>query len=298
MKSKKKVLNMGRFKKIIKNTRVILALIVILLALWAIWPNPWAEGVAIRSVDKDSPAYLADMENPDLTHSVMTRERIIAVNNIPVKTIEDYNNILATLEPDQSVYIKTKKLNPTLPIASATKNYVLTVVSATMETNETITKKVSEEVLDEKTNKTKTIIKTIKEKKIIELDEAYLGLNVYQAPTSNIRKGIDLEGGTRVLLKPEEKISAEDFSFLIDNLKYRLNVYGLSDISVRKASDLSGNNYVMVEIAGAKEEEAVELLKKQGKFEAKIGNKTVFRGGDITYVSRGERAGIFCSSKT
>ena len=42
-----------------------------------------------------------------------------------------------------------------------------------------------------------------------------------------------------------------------------------------------------MEVAGANEEEVKELLAKQGKFEAKIGNETVFLGGrDITYVCR------------
>ena len=42
----------------------------------------------------------------------------------------------------------------------------------------------------------------------------------------------------------------------------------------------------MIELAGATPSELRELVSKQGKFEAKIGNKTVFMGGknDITYV--------------
>src|SRR3989344_430497 len=114
-----------------------------------------------------------------------------------------------------------------------------------------------------------------------------LGLRVYEAPTTNIRKGLDLQGGTRVLLQPEVKLNNFDLGVLIDNMKERLNVYGLSDIVIRDAGDLSGNQYIVVEIAGATEEEIKDLLAKQGKFEAKIGNKTVFRGGqDIVYVGR------------
>ncbi|HIJ10765.1 TPA: hypothetical protein HA278_01785 [Candidatus Woesearchaeota archaeon] len=51
-----------------------------------------------------------------------------------------------------------------------------------------------------------------------------LGLRVYDAPTSNSRKGLDLEGGTRVLLKPMEPISEEDLDTTIESLKERLNV--------------------------------------------------------------------------
>ena len=115
-----------------------------------------------------------------------------------------------------------------------------------------------------------------------------LGLKVYDAPTSNIRKGLDIEGGTRVLLKPEKKISKDDMELVISSMKQRLNVYGLTDVIIRKATDLSGNQYVITELAGVNEEEVKDLISKQGKFEAKIGNDTVFIGGkkDITHVCR------------
>ena len=57
---------------------------------------------------------------------------------------------------------------------------------------------------------------------------------------------------------------------------------------------MEGNNYILIEIAGATKEEVVGLLEKQGKFEAKISNQTVFLGGtDIKQVCRSaECAGI------
>jgi len=115
-----------------------------------------------------------------------------------------------------------------------------------------------------------------------------LGIKIYDAPTSNLRKGLELEGGTRVLLKPTEKVSQENLDSTVDTLKERLNVYGLSDVTVRAASDLTGEEFILIEIAGVTEEEVKDLLGKQGKFEAKIGNETVFFGGkkDITYVCR------------
>jgi len=106
-----------------------------------------------------------------------------------------------------------------------------------------------------------------------------LGLKVDEAPSSNIRKGLDLEGGTRVLLKPASKISDDDMEIIISNLKERLNVYGLGDVVVRTATDLAGEDFILIEMAGVTEEEVKDLLAKQGKFEAKIGNETVFLGG-------------------
>ena len=73
----------------------------------------------------------------------------------------------------------------------------------------------------------------------------------------------------------------------MDTMQERLNVYGLSDLIIRESNDLTGNQYILVEIAGATEEDIRNLLEKEGKFEAKIANQTVFIGGkDIVFVCR------------
>jgi preprotein translocase subunit SecD len=119
-------------------------------------------------------------------------------------------------------------------------------------------------------------------------EQGDIGITVYDAPKSNIRLGLDLQGGTRVVLQPDEKLSKEDMDSLIENLNQRINILGLSDTVIRDAQDLTGNQFVIIEIAGANEKDVEDLLAKQGKFEAKIGNETVFRGGkqDITFVCR------------
>ncbi|MFH2027774.1 MAG: hypothetical protein ABIJ08_01420, partial [Nanoarchaeota archaeon] len=154
----------------------------------------------------------------------------------------------------------------------------------------TVSHEIIEEVFDEELNKTVNKTTTITTPKI-ELNHTGLveniGLSVTEAPKTNIKKGLDLQGGTRILLQPQEKISQYDMDILLDNMKERLNVYGLSDLVLRESKDLSGNQYIVVEIAGATEEEVKDLLAKQGKFEAKVGNVTAFRGGDdIPYVCR------------
>ena len=115
-----------------------------------------------------------------------------------------------------------------------------------------------------------------------------LGLRVQEAPRSNLRKGLDLAGGTRVVLQPTHSISKDEMELTIASLSERLNVFGLSDVVIRSSRDFSGNEFIVVEIAGLTEEEVKDLLARQGKFEAKIGNATVFLGGkqDITYVCR------------
>lgn len=114
-----------------------------------------------------------------------------------------------------------------------------------------------------------------------------LGMTVVDAPTSNIRKGLDLQGGSRIVLQPQEELSDEDMETVIMGMGERLNVFGLTDVTIKPVSDLQGKRFIMVEVAGGNDQEIKDLIAKQGKFEAKVGNDSVFRGGnDITYVCR------------
>ena len=222
-----------KLKKIFTNARVVVLLIFLVFAIVSIHPDPTRKGAAIRTVLTNSSASFAGIISPKPTSTPMSREVITSIDNIPVKNLQDYYDIVDSLRPNSTTNVQTDN------------NYYALKLGPDKE----------------------------------------LGLVVYDAPQSNIRKGLDLQGGTRVLLQPEEKLSTDDTNLLIDNMKQRLNVYGLSDLIIREANDLppplgSGNQYVLVEIAGATKEEVKDLLAKQGKFEAKIGNKTVFSGGD------------------
>ncbi|MCX6707104.1 MAG: hypothetical protein NT001_03105 [Candidatus Woesearchaeota archaeon] len=240
---------MHKITQILKKVRVIILLAFLLMAVAAINPNPWQTGVAIRGVSKNSSASIAGMTNPSANIAPRSREIILSMNNIPIKNEDDYNNFVSALEPNRTVQIKTNKMTYRLDTIA---NYGVDV-----------------------SNKTE----------LLGIQD--LGLNTYNAPTTNIRKGLDLQGGTRVLLQPEEKVSVEDMDMVISNMKERLNVYGLSDVTITETKDLSGNSFVLVEIAGVNADEVKELIAKQGKFESKIGNDTIFRGGgDITYVCR------------
>ncbi len=224
-----------KLKQMFWNFRALILIAAIVFALVAINPRPWNDGAAIRNVLHNSTAAEAGIASPGATISPVDRERILAINNVPVKTVEDYYRLTSNLQPNVSLTIKTNK-----------NLYRLT----------------TDPIRD-------------------------IGISVFDAPKSNIRLGLDLQGGTRVLLQPQTKLNKDDTAFLIDNMNQRLNLFGLSDVSIREAQDLSGNQYIVVEIAGVNEEEVKELLAKQGKFEAKIGNDTVFVGGkDITYVCR------------
>jgi preprotein translocase subunit SecD len=292
-----------KIKKIFKNFRVIILIIFLLLAIVAINPDLGSKGVAIRNVLTNSSASFTGIERPKPTTPPMGRELIIAIDNKPIDTLSDYYDVVSQLKPNRTVQIRTDK---------GIYRLVTREKVDVIELNETVNKTVTEvvKVNMSETNVSehiqnltllnetlyKTITKTVEvpKTKEISLGTEDIGFMVHEAPTTNIRKGLDLQGGTRVLLEPEKKISVDDLDMLLSNIKERLNIYGLSDIVVRESGDLSGNQYIVVEIAGVNEEEVKDLLARQGKFEANIGNSTVFRGGkDITYVCRSaECAGI------
>lgn len=114
------------------------------------------------------------------------------------------------------------------------------------------------------------------------------GFSVTSAKKSNLVFGMDLVGGTRVLLAPEgiEGMNETDKNLLVDRiiatLQTRMNVYGLKEIKFQAVRDVEGRRYVQVEVAGATKEEIDTLLGKQGNFEAYIPRK----------ISFGEKLGV------
>jgi len=113
---------------------------------------------------------------------------------------------------------------------------------------------------------------------------------VENIPKTRIKTGLDLRGGARALVQPEVKLDNKQMQDLIAVSRERFNVYGITDMVIKQVSDLSGTNYMLIEIAGATPKDLDNLISQQGKFEAKIGNETVFVGGnnDVTYVCRND----------
>jgi len=139
-------------------------------------------------------------------------------------------------------------------------------------------------------NFTKVDIKTKDNEFTIYTNES-LKITVGNIPTSKLKLGLDLQGGARALVKPQNiTLTPTELNDLISVTNERLNVYGITDISIKPVSDLEGNSFMLIEIAGASPTELQELVGKQGKFDAKIGNDTVFVGGkkDITHVCRND----------
>ena len=136
----------------------------------------------------------------------------------------------------------------------------------------------------------KTIIQT-KDSEIILFSKQAPEITISGIPKTNLKAGLDISGGARALVQAQDKkLSTEEVNDLVAITNNRFNVYGISDIKVSPVSDLAGNHFMLIEVAGATPKDLKQLIEQQGKFEAKIGNETVFIGGerDISSVCRND----------
>jgi hypothetical protein len=258
--------------KILRNPRVLLMIGAIIFALLFISPAPWINGVTISEVQRDSPAALAGIPTPDQELKPVSKERITRVIHdglsYDIKNIDDYESVLALIPDGSTISIETKKGSTIAPRSTIYR--VPLQLRTSLEVNNTETNE------------------TIIEQQLTPVSASELGLGVVNVAQNNIRLGIELSGGTRVLIALQERAEPEIYESLIENIRERLNVFGLSDVIVRPSTDLSGDQYILVELAGINNQEIARLLEQQGEFEARIGETTVFIGGeqDIRYICR------------
>lgn len=113
-----------------------------------------------------------------------------------------------------------------------------------------------------------------------------LGLSLREEPASNIKLGIELEGGSRIILKVlNSNISEGDYELLVNTLQNRLDVYGASGTKVNKLEDaFSTDRFVIVESISSNKNDIFALIQRQGEFEAYFNNKTIFTGENILRV--------------
>jgi preprotein translocase subunit SecD len=122
-------------------------------------------------------------------------------------------------------------------------------------------------------------IEFLKDKRVILLIVCVV-LSIICIATFGISEGLDLKGGSVIQLQLEHPVDKDTMNVVTTVLDKRLNLYGISDVKVRQ----SGNQQVVVEMAGASPEEVESLIGNPGVFEAKIDNKTVLTGSDISSV--------------
>ena len=282
--------------------RVWILIAVLFFSILAINPSPYASGVQIKNVEPGSEAALAGLAPGQIVKTV---------NEQPITSVFDFKKAMDLLENQPALFsTQVKRANKTVVVEyNVTNSFGFSAdENNTLISSETFSKlqkgdiilSVGKEAVENKTALDESLNKILPQKiiKIVtdKANAAFLGrgapkITVGVASKSNIKKGLDLEGGTRVLLKPISKngtVTEKDIADLISVLGNRMNVYGLTDMRIRSAADWQGETFILIEIAGVSKEEVSDLIAKQGKFEAKIGNETVFIGGkkDITFVCR------------
>ncbi len=269
------------------SLRIWILIICLLLALIAISPRFDVSGVVIKNV-KDIAK----------DNGLTIGEKIISINSIPISTVKEFEETLTnqTIVSPVSITLVTEESTVTykaLEDLKFTLNESLVIQKSNISgiSDGEILKQINDfkinnysdfeaiqydllptKKLEIKTNK-RTVSFLINKRPDIEVE----------IPSrTNIQKGLDLAGGTRVLLKPvadNGTITDKDIQDLIAVMRNKMNVYGLSDIKIRASNDLSGNKYILIELTGATKSDIEEFIIQQGKFEAKIGEDLVFSGG-------------------
>lgn len=105
---------------------------------------------------------------------------------------------------------------------------------------------------------------------LLQLNGTGLGITTVAKPFTNLNLGLDLVGGTRVLLKPTENVSDAVAQQILATLETRINTFGLKEAKFQVVKDVSGNDLIQIEMAGGSQQEIDNLLAKQGRFEGKI----------------------------
>lgn len=188
---------------------------------------------------------------------------------------------------DEGIIVRSVEKNSTAQENGLSQGMIIKSINAQeIKNKEDYSKAINSIVFQ---NKTKITIATDSGEFVFLTDKAP-EITVENIPKTKIRTGLDLSGGARALVKPEISLSSSEINDLIAVTSNRLNVFGISDVTVKPVSDLAGTNFMLVEVAGATPLDLQELVAKQGKFEAKIGNDTVFIGGkkDIASVCRND----------
>lgn len=115
-----------------------------------------------------------------------------------------------------------------------------------------------------------------------------LGLDVLDIQKINLDLGLDLRGGTRVILKPKENVSAEVVENIKQTLQTRANLYGLKEIKFKTLTDLSKDSFIQVEASGVGSDTVKNLLASTGKFQAKV-TKPVYFFNTTTEIQLGQK---------
>ena len=106
---------------------------------------------------------------------------------------------------------------------------------------------------------------------------------------NKVKLGLDLRGGTSVVLQAQGKIEADTMSKVRNIIERRVNSIGVAEPVIQ----LSGNDKLIVELAGIKDpQKAIELIGTTAKLEFRIKNKDGSYGPVLLEGSALKTAGV------
>jgi preprotein translocase subunit SecD len=124
---------------------------------------------------------------------------------------------------------------------------------------------------------------------------------------TNINKGIDIQGGARVLLQPDlSGVNKTQHDQVIQSLKTtlenRMSQVNADTTTSLYSNKITGEQYVQVEMPGANQTQLTRLLTRQGKFEASFSARVnpgdTIQIGDETFPVGGTDDEITIDGKT
>ncbi|MDY6768689.1 MAG: hypothetical protein SVW02_01125 [Candidatus Nanohaloarchaea archaeon] len=109
---------------------------------------------------------------------------------------------------------------------------------------------------------------------------------------TNIKQGLDLKGGARVLIRPapaDGEVTDEIITQTIDTLRTRVSAFGLQEMDIRPVT-VGGERHIQIELAGANTSDLTELINRTGRFEARmpftVADGTPFQLGQEQYTAQ------------
>lgn len=147
---------------------------------------------------------------------------------------------------------------------------------------------------------------------LVDIQNQSLGLEVEEVKKININFGMDLVGGTRVLLRPNLTAAEEtnitkpnktenitkNASHKIDEtisiLRTRLNVFGLKNMQIQEVRNvITRESYIEITAPGVDREAVTELINRKGEFEAYIPRSLEFGNSTETEFKVGKQSFVF-----
>jgi len=98
------------------------------------------------------------------------------------------------------------------------------------------------------------------------IDDKSLGIVVKDNKKEVLNYGIDIQGGTRIILSPTEPVTRSEMDDIIKTIENRVNLFGLREVKIGTL----GNNLIQIEMSGDTGDEIRDFLAKQGKFVGKL----------------------------